>query len=308
MPETKDNDFSWHDFQKRNDEELVAVLSNFVYRTLKLTEQRCGRHVPYPSSTSVYSEYIREAKESLERCFSSLDHFRFREGLKEYMNIARIGNRLLSDTEPWKQSPETARDVLFASLQLVYLIGYGAQIFLPNTAEKVKNLLDLTKWDSVNEIREREFYVSSQKELRAPMMLFRKIEKELIAVQKQKLEGSEATQKQEENHFLSIEEFQKVKLRVGTVLHAEYVSNAEKLLKLQVDLGEGSPRTIVSGIAPYYKPEVLIGKQVVVVANLKPKVLRGIESQGMILMVNDEEKGLLLLSPEKQVRNGSSVE
>lgn len=309
MPETKDSDFTWDDFKKRNDEELVGVLSNFVYRTMKLIENKCGGVVPSPLSMHRYSDYFNEAKQSLKECFNSLESFRFRDGLKAYLNIARIGNRLLSETEPWKKSQQEVDEILFTSVQLIYLLGYVSQIFLPYTAEKIKDALKVAKWGAVGEIIEREFYLNSGKELEKPIMLFRKIEEKTIELQVQKLRNPNVKKESKKNGSeISLEDFQKIHLRIGTILRAERVPNTKKLLKLLVDVGESQPRTIVSGIAEYYKPDSLIGKQVVVVVNLQPKLLKGIESQGMILMVKDKEQGLLLLQPEKRVQEGSYVE
>ena len=316
-PETKDNNFTWKDFQARNNNELVAIYGNFVNRALVLTQKyfdgvvpACGQLTDYDRDTL---KEFADVKQSLENL---LENFKFREAQKEAMNLARIGNKYLADTEPWKLAKtDMARveTILNIALQLVANLAIAFEPFLPYSSEKLRQMIDVegAQWDRLGAID----LLPAGHKLGKPELLFEKIEDDAIEAQIQKLlkskeenEKKAAAEKPANPIKANIEfpEFEKLDIRVGTVLECQKVPKADKLLQFKIDDGLGG-RTILSGIAAYYKPEELVGKQVCFIANLAPRKIRGIESQGMILSALDADGKLAVTTVEKQVKPGSEV-
>ena len=315
-PETKDNDFTWKDFQARNNNELVAVLGNFVNRALVLTKKyydgvvpACGELTDYDRQTVAELSQIKGA---LEHCIES---YRFREALKEAMNFARIGNKYLADTEPWKlikTDPARVATILHIALQITADTAIAIEPFMPFSAAKILGMLGAERfdWERLGAMD----LVPAGHRIGEPSLLFEKIEDDAIRRQLDKLaatkaenaaaEKSKDIESQKDN--VTFDEFQKMDIRVGTVLAAEKVAKTKKLLKLTVDTGIDT-REIVSGIAEHFTPEQLIGRQVLVLVNLEPRELRGIVSRGMILMAEDASGKLRLLQPDEAVNNGSLV-
>lgn len=311
-PETKDNDFTWHDFQARNNNELVAILGNFINRTLVLTEKYYQNAVPNCGS-------ITEKEHALEACIratpiavsKALDHFKFREALTEAMNLARAGNKYLAETEPWKaiaHNPEYVATILNYALQLAAHLSIIIEPFLPFTSKKLQHMLQLkaSNWNSLNQFTQ----LPAGHRLEKSTLLFSKIEDQAIADQISKLKSAApktANTITPLNATCTFEDFQKLDLRIATILHAEHVPKTEKLLKLTLDTGIDK-RTVVSGIAADHKPETIIGTQVCLVANLAPRKIKGIESKGMILMAEQPDGKLVFVRPEALTAvNGSKV-
>ncbi|KAA6331970.1 Methionine--tRNA ligase [termite gut metagenome] len=313
-PETKDNDFTWKDFQARNNNELVAIFGNFVNRAMMLTWKYFDGKVPAANNLTDYDrETLKEftyAKVEVERL---LDIFKFRDAQKEAMNLARIGNKYLADTEPWKLAPtdmERVKTILNISIQLVANLAIAFEPFLPFSSEKLRRMLNMNSvdWAKLGQTN----LLPPEHQLNKPELLFEKIEDDVIEAQIQKLldtkkvneaSGYKAKPVRENIEF---DDFMKPDIRVGTVLECKKVPKADKLLQLKIDDGLET-RTIVSGIAKYYNPEELIGKQVCFVANLAPRTLKGIVSEGMILSAEDYDGSLALVMPEKKVKVGSEV-
>ncbi|MBQ5875470.1 MAG: methionine--tRNA ligase subunit beta, partial [Alistipes sp.] len=315
-PETKDNDFTWKDFQARNNNELVAILGNFVNRALVLTKKyysgavpACGELTEYDNATI---EELSQIKASLE---ANIESYRFREALKDAMNFARIGNKYLADTEPWKvvkTDPERVKTILNIALQITANITIAIEPFMPFTAEKILKMLAVDKfgWDNLGAMN----LLAEGHVIGDAALLFEKIEDDVIEAQLKKLADIKAanaaaaaaehvTEQKEECTF---DDFQKMDIRVSTILEAEKVAKTKKLLKLTVDTGIDK-RTIVSGIAEHFTPDELVGRQVLVLVNLAPREMRGIVSQGMILMAEDASGKLELLSPGNKTNNGAIV-
>ncbi len=313
-PETKDNDFTWKDFQARNNNELVAIFGNFVNRVMVLSQKYFdGKVVERNQLTSYDEEVITEMKKYPEIISSSLEQFRFREGLQEFMNLARLGNKYLADTEPWKvikEDEQRVQTILNIGLQIAANLAILAEPFLPHTSAKLKNMLAITqnKWSDAG----NENILATGHPLGTASLLFDKIEDDVIEKQLQKLEASKkenelmnaTVEPAKEN--ISFDEFSKMDIRVGTILEAEKVAKTKKLLKLKIDTGI-DVRTVVSGIAEYYEPEKIIGTQVSILVNLAPRDIKGITSQGMILMAENADGSLAFVSPTKHISNGGSV-
>jgi methionyl-tRNA synthetase len=308
-PETKDNDFTWKDFQARNNNELVAILGNFVNRALVLTHKYFEGKVPELGTLTDYDKQtlssISVIKAEVEK---SLDSFRFREALKNAMDLARLGNKYLADEEPWKvikTDVERVKTVLNISLQITANLTICLQPFLPFSMNKLRGFLDWEKLGDTN-------LLSAGHQLNTPELLFEKIEDDVIEAQVQKLlntkKANELTQAKAApaKPHIEYDDFGKMDIRVGTILEAEKVAKTKKLLKLLIDTGIDK-RTVVSGIAEYYEPEALIGKQVSILVNLAPKNLKGIESQGMILCAENADGTLSIVSPDQKVKNGAEV-
>jgi len=313
-PETKDNDFTWKDFQARNNNELVAILGNFVNRTLVLTNNYYNGRVPERGETdsndeSVLNEMAR-IKENIE---TSLESFRFREGLKEAMNLARLGNKYLADAEPWKvikTDQERVKTIMNISLQITANLTIMCEPFLPFSMEKLRG------WINFNELKWSEAgntdLLLPGHLINKPELLFDKIEDKEITMQIDKLlatkKANEAADEKivQGKDIITFDDFSRIDIRTATILEAEKVPKTNKLLKLKIDTGLDI-RTIVSGIAEYFEPEAIIGKQISIVANLEPRKIRGIESKGMILMAEDKDGKLVMVSPAENVRNGSMV-
>ena len=315
-PETKDNDFTWKDFQSRNNSELVAVLGNFVNRALVLTKKYYDGVVPERGALTEYDEAtieeLQKIKASLER---NIEHYHFREALKDAMAYSRIGNKYLADTEPWKvvkTDPERVKTILNIALQITANIAIAIEPFMPFSAEKILNMLAVEKysWEQLGSME----LIAAGHTIGEAQLLFEKIEDDAIQAQLDKLEASrrakleaEAAQNvTEQKAEVSFDDFQKMDIRVSTILAAEKVAKTKKLLKLSIDTGIDK-RTIVSGIAEYYTPEQLVGRQVLVLANLAPREIKGIESRGMILMAEDALGRLVLVQPEDKTMSGAMI-
>ena len=315
-PETKDNDFTWKDYQARNNNELVAILGNFVNRALVLTKKYYNGAVPERGELTEYDcatiEELSGIKASLE---ANIESYRFREALKDAMNVARIGNKYLADTEPWKvvkTDPERVKTILNIALQITANLTIAIEPFMPFSAEKILKMLQMEKfgWDNLGSME----LVKAGHIIGEPQLLFEKIEDEVIEKQLKRLEdikkanaaAAAAEHVTEQKAECTFDDFQKMDIRVSTILEAEKVAKTKKLLKLTVDTGIDK-RTIVSGIAEHFTCEELIGRQVLVLVNLAPREMRGIVSQGMILMAEDASGKLELLSPENKTNNGAMV-
>ena len=313
-PETKDNDFTWKDYQARNNNELVAVLGNFVNRALVLTQKYYGGVVP---ACGELTEYDKQTIEELSTIKSSLEHnienYRFREALKDAMNFSRIGNKYLADSEPWKvvkTDTERVKTILYIALQITANIATAIEPFMPFSAAKILNMLAVEKfgWDSLGSME----LIPAGHTIGTPTLLFEKIEDEVIQRQIDKLEATKAAnaaaevKAEPQKEECTFDDFQKMDIRVSTILAAEKVAKTKKLLKLTVDTGIDQ-RTIVSGIAEHFTPEELVGKQVLVLVNLQPRELKGFLSQGMILMAEDATGALRLVQPSEAVKAGSMV-
>ena len=313
-PETKDNDFTWKDFQTRNNSELVAIFGNFVNRTMVLTHKYFGGKVPAKGELTDYDKQtIEEISLYPEKIGRSIEQYRFREALNELMNLARTGNKYLTENEPWKTiKTDEARTatVLNISLQICANLAVLSSPFMPMTAEKLAKMLNMqpVAWFEAGNVD----LLSESTEINAPELLFEQIDDKTIALQIEKLQQtkkenalSEASV-EAQKEIISFDDFAKTDIRVGTILSAEKVAKTKKLLKLTVDTGIDK-RTIVSGIAEYCKPEEIVGKQVSVLVNLAPKNIKGIESHGMILMAENPDGSLCFVSPEKTTKNGGTI-
>lgn len=314
-PETKDNDFTWRDFQARNNNELVAILGNFINRALVLTQKYFDNKVPQIHELTDYDkETLKEFTDVKSVVESYLDAYRFRDALKEAMNLARIGNKYLADTEPWKVAKtDMARveTILNIALQITANLAIAFEPFLPFSAAKIRTFvnMDNLSWNQLGRVD----LLPVGHQLNPSELLFAKIEDETIEKQVQKLldtkkanEASVEIKVAPQKPNVTFDDFAKLDLRVGKVLECTKVPKADKLLQFLIDDGIGK-RTIISGIAAWYKPEDLVGKQVCFIANLEPRKLRGIESQGMILSVEDTEGNLSLIQPSKEVEPGCQI-
>jgi methionyl-tRNA synthetase len=340
-PETKDNDFTWKDFQDRNNSELVAIFGNFVNRTFVLMHKLCKGKVPKLHEEildDTDKDLIRDISNAKVLVESNLENYKFRDALYEMIDLSRKGNQYMQKKEPWilakklessKVSPnggdlegavqKSIDNTLHLCLQLTANLAVLINPFLPTTAQKMLHMMKVVDkmldWENAGKIK----LLSVGYSLRAPELLFRKIEDEEISLQVEKLKSTKAitedksrkienlsTNQLENKSTIQYEDFAKLDLKVATITAAEKVVKADKLLKLEVDLGF-EKRTIVSGIALHFKPEDIIGKQVVVVANLAPRKMKGIESNGMILMAEDKDGQLKFINPDEAIVNGSSV-
>ncbi len=313
-PEAKDNNFTWKDFQARNNNELVAILGNFVNRAMVLVHKYYGGMVPAAGELTEADQWvIRDVKESVKALTDNLDHFKFREGLKDAMNIARIGNKYLADSEPWKlikTDPVRTATILNLAIQICANLSIAFEPFLPFMSEKLVKMLggDKISWDMLGCFD----LVPDGAEIAKPELLFEKVEDSVVEAQVKKLQDAKAKNQldawkpAEVKETVDFPTFEKLDIRVGKVLECEKVPKADKLLKFKIDDGMGG-RTIVSGIAKYYRPEELVGKEVCFIANFAPRKLKGVESQGMILSAEDADGRLVVIGPTGEVRPGSSV-
>lgn len=313
-PETKDNDFTWRDFQARNNSELVAILGNFVNRAMVLTFKYFEGIVPQAGELAdVDRAAIAEIRQSVEALTAALDTFHFREALKEAMNIARIGNRYLQETEPWKVAktdPQRVKTILNVAIQICANIAIAFEPFLPFMSEKLLRMLngDKISWDMLGCFD----LVPAGAQLQQPELLFEKIEDDVIQAQLDRLAAIKeqnrlkAWQPEPQAAPVDFDTFLKLDIRVGKVLECQAVPKADKLLRFLIDDGMGT-RTIVSGIAKYYKPEDLVGKQVCFIANFPPRKLKGVESQGMILSAENPDGTLTVISPADTLTPGSKI-
>ena len=341
-PETKDNDFTWKDFQARNNNELVAIFGNFINRVVVLTNKYYDGVIPTPNEFSEVDEAVlAELKAYPAVISSSVERYRFREALGELMNVARLGNKYLADEEPWKvmkDNPERVKTQMYVALQIAAALSVLAEPFLPFTAAKLSKILNLgelkehfegfskflkeknrdakdiilDKTLGWNDITENSDLIPAGHKIGEAELLFAKIEDEEIQKQIDKLEATktanlaESKQPEPQKDLIQFEDFAKMDIRIGTILEAEKMPKANKLLVLKVDTGI-DVRTIVSGIAESFSPEEIIGKRVSVLANLAPRALRGVESQGMILMTTNAEGKLVFVNPDADAPNGSTV-
>jgi methionyl-tRNA synthetase len=313
-PENKDNDFTWKDFQARNNNELVAIFGNFINRTLVLT------HKYYEGVVPTANTYLKEDMTVLQelggaskKVSKALEQFKFREAVTEWMNVARLGNKYLAETEPWKlikTDPERVKTIMNIALQISCNLAIMAEPFIPFTSGKLFSLLNLQplKWPAAAQTSN----VAAGHRINKDELLFSKIEDEQINLQLEKLQNTKtgnesATMIKEIKPVTTFDEFVKMDIRTATILQAEVVPKTDKLLKLLLDTG-ADQRTVVSGIAAYYRPEEIIGKKVCLLANLEPRTIRGIESKGMILMAENPKGELCFVSPtDMNWENGSVV-
>ena len=313
-PETKDNDFTWRDFQARNNNELVAILGNFINRSVVLTHKYFDGKVPAAGELTDYDrETLAEFANVKTTVESLLDNYRFRDAQKEAMNLARIGNKYLADTEPWKLAKtdmERVATILNMALQISANLAIAFEPFLPFSAAKLRNMLGMCdfSWEQLGNTN----LLAEGTQLATAELLFEKIEDATIEAQLKKLEDTKKANQMAEHKAnpirenIEFDDFMKLDIRVGKVLECTKVPKADKLLQFRIDDGLGG-RTIVSGIAKHYAPEELVGKNVCFIANLAPRKLRGIESEGMILSAEDADGRLVVITPADEVKPGSEV-
>lgn len=313
-PETKDNDFTWKDFQTRNNSELVAIFGNFINRSVVLTNKYYEGEVPERGELfDIDHDTIKKIKEAPEKIAKSMEAFRFREALSEFIDLARTGNKYLADTEPWKlikENPERVKTIMNIGLQIAANLVVLGEPFLPYTSQKLADMLNLDKlyWDETGQID----LLASGHKINKAELLFEKIEDDIIQQQVQKLEDTKAANELENvkaapaKDEITFDDFVKMDIRVGTILEAEKVRKSKKLLKLKVDTGIDQ-RTVLSGIAEHYAPEDVVGQQVSILVNLAPRKIMGEESQGMILMAENLDGTLCFVQPSEAVKPGSGI-
>ncbi len=315
-PETKDNNFMWKDFQERNNSELVAIYGNFVNRALQLTKKYWNGIVPECGELTAYDEQtIAEFKDVKAKVENLLDNFKFRDAQKEAMNLARIGNKYITDCEPWKvwkTDPKRVETVLNISLQLVANLSIAFEPFLPFSSEKLRKMLNMEDFDW-NQLGSTDL-IKAGHQLAEPSLLFEKIEDSVIDAQIQKLQEKKKANEAALwkpaafKEAVSFENFEKLDIRVGLVKACKPVPKSKKLLQFTIDDGTGTDRTICSGIAAYYEnPEELVGRRILFVANFAPRKMMGVESQGMILSAVDSDGSLSVVTTTKDVKPGSQV-
>ncbi|MCF7559692.1 methionine--tRNA ligase [Sabulilitoribacter multivorans] len=326
-PETKDNDFTWKEFQARNNNELVAIFGNFINRVVVLTNKYYDGIVPQPSEFSqVDEETLAAVKAYPDVIASSIERYRFREAGQEMMNLARLGNKYLADAEPWKVvkvDEERTKTIMFVALQIASALATLSEPFLPFTSAKLKSILNVSSSDSTaenrientwNQISTKKVLLPAGHQIGKAELLFSKIEDETIQFQLDKLAASKKANEvakktvEPQKETITFDDFTKLDIRVGTILEAEKMTKTKKLLVLKVDTGI-DVRTIVSGIAESFTPEEVVGKKVTVLVNLAPRALRGVESEGMILMTETPEGKLVFVNPDAgtNVKNGLQI-
>jgi len=311
-PETKDNDFTWKDYQTRNNSELVAIFGNFVNRAVVLTHKFFEGKVPAVSELDAFDKQTIEALNSFpDKIAKSIEAYRFREALSHVMDLARLGNKYLAETEPWKliKTDETrTATILNISLQIAANLSIVAEPFLPRTTDKLRDLLNLERfnWDESGS----STLLKTGTEINKATLLFEKVEDADMEKQIDKLKKPEITVNSEniipQKEEIVFDDFMKQDIRIGTILEAEAVPKSNKLLKFLVDTGIDK-RTVLSGIAKHYSPEEMIGKQVTMLVNLAPRKIMGFESQGMILMAENSDGKLSLVQPDAVIDNGAGV-
>ena len=319
-PETKDNDFTWKDFQTRNNSELVAILGNFVNRAVVLTHKYFKGRVPQNlKPEAIDAEVMGQIPAIKAAIEDNIEHYRFREALKEAMNLARLGNKYISDTEPWKVAKtdmDRTASILYNSIQICANIAIACEPFLPFSMDKMAKMLNMAsrEWDAIGSGE----ILAPGPQLNAAELLFAKVADEQIAFQLKKLEDTKKANEAAEDaaapagapdpakEMCTFEDFEKMDIRTATVLEAERVPKTDKLLHLKIDTGLDQ-REIVSGIAEYYTPEEMVGKQICILANLQPRKIRGIESKGMILMARQSDGKMRIVSPEEPLANGACI-
>jgi methionyl-tRNA synthetase len=320
-PENKDNDFTWKDFQAKNNNELVAIFGNFINRVVVLTNKYYQGIVPNPNDfTEVDEDVLTAIKEFPNVIGKSIERYRFREASQELMSLARLGNKYLADEEPWKVikvDEERVKTIMFVALQISAALAVLSEPFLPFTSDKLKGILNIIQSDSETSlswenVTEKNILLPANHQINKAELLFSKIEDKTIEAQVEKLQATKIANEQEnkvvapQKETIEFDDFTKLDIRIGTILEAEKVAKTKKLLKLKVDVGIDI-RTIVSGIAESFSPKDLIGQQVSVLVNLAPRKIRGVESNGMILMTDTPDGKLAFMEPEKAVKNGQEV-
>ena len=317
-PENKDNDFTWKDFQAKNNNELVAIFGNFINRVVVLTNKYYDGQVPVPGEfTEVDEDTLAAIKHFPESIGKSIQRYRFRESSQELMNLARLGNKYLADEEPWKVikvDEERVKTIMYVALQISAALAVVSEPFLPFTSDKLKKMLHISNENdrSWNDVSEKEVLLPANHQIGSAELLFSKIEDKTVTTQLEKLAATKKANEQEnkviepQKETIDFEDFTKLDMRVGTILEAVKVAKTKKLLQLKVDVGI-DVRTIVSGIAESFSPEDIIGQQVTVLTNLAPRKIRGVESQGMILMTDTPDGKLAFVEPEQKVSNGQQI-
>ena len=317
-PENKDNDFTWKDFQAKNNNELVAIFGNFINRVVVLTNKYYGGLVPSAGELKeVDEDTLAAIKYFPESIGKSIQRYRFREASQELMNLARIGNKYLADEEPWKVikvDEERVKTIMYVALQIASALAVVSEPFLPFTSDKLKKMLNIC--DAIdcswNDVSEKKTLLPANHQIGTAELLFSKIEDKTVTVQLEKLAATKKANEEEnktvepQKETIDFEDFTKLDMRVGTILEAVKVAKTKKLLQLKVDVGI-DVRTIVSGIAESFSPEEIIGQQVTVLTNLAPRKIRGVESQGMILMTDTLDGKLAFVEPEQKVSNGQQI-
>ena len=317
-PENKDNDFTWKDFQAKNNNELVAIFGNFINRVVVLTNKYYDGQVPVAGEfTEVDEDTLAAIKHFPESIGKSIQRYRFREASQELMNLARLGNKYLADEEPWKVikvDKERVKTIMYVALQISAALAVVSEPFLPFTSDKLKKMLHISNENerSWNDVSEKEILLPANHQIGSAELLFSKIEDKTVTTQLEKLAATKKANEQEnkviepQKETIDFEDFTKLDMRVGTILEAVKVAKTKKLLQLKVDVGI-DVRTIVSGIAESFSPEDIIGQQVTVLTNLAPRKIRGVESQGMILMTDTPDGKLAFVEPEQKVSNGQQI-
>ncbi|MDC3318789.1 methionine--tRNA ligase [Flavobacteriaceae bacterium] len=317
-PENKDNDFTWKDFQAKNNNELVAIFGNFINRVVVLTNKYYGGLVPSAGELKeVDEDTLAAIKYFPESIGKSIQRYRFREASQELMNLARLGNKYLADEEPWKVikvDEERVKTIMYVALQIASALAVVSEPFLPFTSDKLKKMLNICNAIdcSWNDVSEKKTLLPANHQIGTAELLFSKIEDKTVTVQLEKLAATKKANEEEnktvepQKETIDFEDFTKLDMRVGTILEAVKVAKTKKLLQLKVDVGI-DVRTIVSGIAESFSPEEIIGQQVTVLTNLAPRKIRGVESQGMILMTDTLDGKLAFVEPEQKVSNGQQI-
>jgi methionyl-tRNA synthetase len=315
-PESKDNDFTWKDFQAKNNNELVAIFGNFINRVVVLTNKYYEGIIPEPNDfIEVDEDVLAAVKEFPNSIGKSIERYRFREASQELMNLARLGNKYLADEEPWKViklDAERVKTIMYVALQISAALAVVSKPFLPFTSDKLKGILNVDENLSWEDVTIKDVLLPGTHQINKAELLFSKIEDKAIEVQVEKLQATKIANEQEnkviepQKETIEFDDFTKLDIRIGTILEAEKVAKTKKLLKLKVDVGIDI-RTIVSGIAESFSPEDIIGQQVSVLVNLAPRKIRGVESQGMILMTDTPDGKLAFVEPEKAVKNGQEI-
>ncbi len=307
LPENKDSDFSWKDFQQKNNNELVAILGNYINRVFVLCDKFFDKKVPKPLDDNVDNEIFSELDELKGKVELSIQNFKFREAMSYVIDVARLGNKYLTDTEPWKifeENPERVKDIIHNSVQIVANISILCEPFIPFTSKKIKKLLNIS---DINWSNTSSSIVNAGHEISGKAHIFSKIEDKAIEDQIKKLKLNDENDKiMPQKNIIEFDDFTKVDLRVGTVIEAENIPKSDKLLKLKVDTGLDQ-RTILSGISKYYSPDEIINKKVMVLINLKPRKMMGFESEGMLLLADDGDGNLSLMQPDSDISDGAVV-
>tara|TARA_A200000113_G_scaffold65374_1_gene56625 strand:+ start:4598 stop:6610 length:2013 start_codon:yes stop_codon:yes gene_type:complete len=307
LPENKDSDFSWKDFQQKNNNELVAILGNYINRVFVLCDKFFDKKVPKRLDDNVDNKIFSELDDLKGKVELSIQNFKFREAMSYVIDVARLGNKYLTDTEPWKifkENPERVKDIIHNSVQIVANISILCEPFIPFTSKKIKELLNIS---DINWSNASSSIVNAGHEISGKAHIFSKIEDKAIEDQIKKLKLNDENDKiMPQKNIIEFDDFTKVDLRVGTIIEAENIPKSDKLLKLKVDTGLDQ-RTILSGISKYYSPDQIINKKVMVLINLKPRKMMGFESEGMLLLADDGDGNLSLMQPDSDISDGAVV-